>query len=75
MRDVTYPVHPISQATALCWHPEKRLLVTGWENGEIHSWFNNNREFSSIQGPHKVPIILLEFSEQGGRMVTADSVI
>lgn len=74
MRDVTFPVHSVSQATALCWHPEKRLLVSGWENGEIHAWYEGNREFSAIQGPHKAPIILLEFSEKGGRMVTVDSV-
>ncbi|XP_055845818.1 intraflagellar transport protein 140 homolog [Episyrphus balteatus] len=74
LRDISYPVHPISQATALSWHPEKRLLVTGWENGELHAWFDGHREFASVQGPHKAPIILLEFSEKGGRMVTADSV-
>lgn len=75
VRDVAYPVHATSQATALCWHSDKRLLVSGWENGEVHAWFAGNREFSTINGPHKAPIIYLEFSEQGGRMVTADAVI
>ncbi|XP_055383288.1 intraflagellar transport protein 140 homolog [Condylostylus longicornis] len=73
LNEVTYPVHQVSQATALAWHPDNRLLVAGWESGEIHCWFEGNREFSSVQGPHKVPIILMEFSEKGGRMVTADS--
>ncbi|EDW77675.1 uncharacterized protein Dwil_GK24432 [Drosophila willistoni] len=72
-RDVTYPVHATSQATALCWHPEKSLLASGWEHGEIHVWFAGHREFASVNGPHKAAIVLLEFSEQGGRMVTADS--
>ncbi|KAH8409514.1 hypothetical protein KR222_007700 [Zaprionus bogoriensis] len=72
-RDVTYPVHVTSQATALCWHPEKALLATGWEHGDIHVWFAGHREFASVSGPHKAPIVLLEFSEQGGRMVTADA--
>ncbi|KAM8718120.1 hypothetical protein ACLKA7_004773 [Drosophila subpalustris] len=72
-RDVTYPVHATSQATALCWHPEKALLATGWEHGEIHVWFAGHREFASVSGPHKAAIVLLEFSEQGGRMVTADA--
>lgn len=27
LRDVTFPVHTISQATALCWHPERRQVV------------------------------------------------
>lgn len=57
----------------MVWHPEKRLLVSGWENGEVHVWYNGNREFSSIPGPHKSPIMLLAFSEQGGRMISADS--
>lgn len=74
VRDVSFPLHATSQATTLRWHPDKRLLVTGWENGEVHAWFAGNREFSTINGPHKAPIISLEFSEQGGRMVTADSV-
>ncbi|XP_049310514.1 intraflagellar transport protein 140 homolog [Bactrocera dorsalis] len=72
-RDVTYPVHPTSQVSALAWHPEKVLLATGWENGDIHVWFAGHREFASVHGPHKAPIVLLDFSEQGGRMVTADS--
>ncbi|XP_017466425.1 PREDICTED: intraflagellar transport protein 140 homolog [Rhagoletis zephyria] len=72
-RDVTYPVHPTSQVSALAWHPEKVLLATGWENGDIHVWFAGHREFASVHGPHKAAIVLLDFSEQGGRMVTADS--
>ncbi|XP_037026669.1 intraflagellar transport protein 140 homolog [Bradysia coprophila] len=73
IKDVTFPVHPTSQASAIRWHSDKKLLVTGWENGEVHAWFGGNREFSTINGPHKSPIVFLEFSEQGGRMVTADS--
>lgn len=74
MRDVTYPVHSISQATALCFHPEKRILVAGWENAEINSWAAGNRVFSSVGGTHKGPIAYIGFSEKGQRMVTADSV-
>lgn len=58
----------------MCWHPEKRLLVAGWESGELNAWFAGNTEFSTINGPHKSPIVYVGFSEQGGRMVTADSV-
>lgn len=73
MREITYPVHPISQATALNWHPEKQLLVSGWENGEVYSWAKGDREFKAVKGPHKAPIVSLAFSEQGGRLVSADS--
>lgn len=52
------------------------MLLSGWENGEIHAWINGKREFVPIQGSgfHKSPIMLIEFSEKGGRLVTADSV-
>ena len=70
---MTYPVHPASQATVLTWHPEKVLLASGWQNGEIHVWFSGHREFATVNGPHKAAIVFLEFSEKGGRMVTGDS--
>ncbi|EDS36288.1 che-11 [Culex quinquefasciatus] len=73
LRNVTYPVHLTSQATVLTWHPEKKILLSGWENGEIHAWFEGKRDFTTINGPHKSPIMLLEFSEKGGRVITADA--
>ncbi|EAT45838.1 AAEL002943-PA [Aedes aegypti] len=73
LRNVTYPVHLTSQATVLTWHPEKKILLSGWENGEIHAWFEGKRDFTTINGPHKSPIVLLEFSEKGGRIITADA--
>ncbi|XP_065366029.1 intraflagellar transport protein 140 homolog [Calliphora vicina] len=72
-RDVSYPVHSTSQCTAMAWHPERVLLVTGWENGDIHVWFAGHREFASVSGPHKAAITMVEFSEKGGRMVTTDT--
>lgn len=66
-------MHPISQATALAWHPEKTLLVTGWENGEVFAWVKGRREFYAVKGLHKAPIVCLAFSEQGGRLVSADA--
>ncbi|KAL7020245.1 hypothetical protein ACKWTF_011435 [Chironomus riparius] len=75
LKDIHYPNHPVSQATSLCFHPQKQMLISGWENGEIHVWISGKREFMSIQGSgyHKSPVMLVEFSEQGGRLVTADS--
>ncbi|XP_055541505.1 intraflagellar transport protein 140 homolog [Wyeomyia smithii] len=73
LRNVTYPVHSTSQATVLTWHPERKILLSGWENGEIHAWYEGKRDFTTISGPHKSPIMLLEFSEKGGRVITADA--
>lgn len=67
-------MHVVSQATALCWHPDRRQLVAGWENGELNAWYAGQRTFISIGGTHKSPIVSICFSEQGGRMITADSV-
>lgn len=74
LQDVTFPVHSVSQVTALAWHPDRRILVTGWENGEIKVWNGNDKEFLNVTGPHKTPVILIEFSEKGGRLVSCDSV-
>lgn len=61
--------------TALAWHPERTILVCGWENGELLVWNGlEGKEFVNIGGPHKTPITLVEFSEKGGRLVTCDTV-
>ncbi|KAK4874572.1 hypothetical protein RN001_013932 [Aquatica leii] len=73
LKDVTFPVHSVSQATALVWHPDRNMLVTGWENGEIKVWNGTDKEFVNVAGPHKAPVIILEFSEKGGRLVSCDS--
>lgn len=67
-------MNPLSQATALRWHPERKLLVVGWENGDLDVYYDGRRDFASVKGPHKKsPIIIIEFSEKGGRLVTADA--
>ncbi|XP_022916343.2 intraflagellar transport protein 140 homolog [Onthophagus taurus] len=73
LQDIIFPTHPVSQVTALAWHPEKRLLITGWENGEIRTWTNSEKDFVTINAPHKVPVMLIGFSEKGNRLVTCDS--
>lgn len=67
-------MHSSSQAIALCWHPERRQLVAGWENGELNSWSAGQRTFTSISSTHKAPIAYVGYSEKGSRMVTGDSV-
>lgn len=74
MKDVNYPSHRSYQVTALCWHPDKTVLVTSWENGELKIWNGINKDFTNVVGPHKAPITLLDFSEKGGRLVSCDTV-
>ncbi|XP_018335270.1 intraflagellar transport protein 140 homolog [Agrilus planipennis] len=73
LQNVVSPVHPVSQVTTLVWHPERKILVTGWENGEIKIWNGADKDFYNVQGLHQAPIILLKFSEKGGRLASCDS--
>ncbi|CAH2002580.1 unnamed protein product [Acanthoscelides obtectus] len=73
LKDVTYPVHRSYQVTALAWHPERTILASGWENGDLKVWNKSNKEFTNVVGPHKAPITLLEFSEKGNLLVSCDS--
>lgn len=74
MKDINYPVHRSYQVTALNWHPERTILVTGWENGDIKVWNGSDKDFINAVGPHKAPVTLLNFSEKGGRLISCDSV-
>ncbi|XP_050298165.1 intraflagellar transport protein 140 homolog isoform X2 [Anthonomus grandis grandis] len=74
IKDINFPVHRSYQVTALCWHPERTILISGWENGDLKIWNGSDREFIGAVGPHKSPITHLAFSEKGGRLVSCDSV-
>ncbi|CAH0563779.1 unnamed protein product [Brassicogethes aeneus] len=73
IKNVTFPVHRSYQVTSLAWHPEKTVLACGWENGELKIWDGMEKEFVNIAGLHKSPVILLEFSEKGSRLVSCDT--
>ncbi|XP_072382747.1 intraflagellar transport protein 140 homolog isoform X1 [Diabrotica undecimpunctata] len=73
LKNVNYPVHRSFQVTALSWHPNKIILVTGWENGELKIWNGSDKDFANVIGPHKAPITFLGFSEKGTRLVSCDS--
>lgn len=74
MPDLQFPVHPVSQITALAWHPDKNILVCSWESGEVKIWNGIDKVFTNINGPHSAPVNFLAFSEKGGRLVSADAV-
>lgn len=74
-QDVESPRHSVAQVTALGWHPERRWLAAGWENGELRIWPGDtgSTEFNLVVTPHRDPIIILQWSQHGGRLVSADS--
>lgn len=75
LQDLESPSDSVAQVTALSWHPEKRLLVAGWETGEIRIWpgDSGSTEFTVAVTAHRDPISLLQWSQHGGRLVSADT--
>ncbi|KAF3422708.1 hypothetical protein E2986_01971 [Frieseomelitta varia] len=74
-QDVESPKHSVAQVTALGWHPEKRWLTAGWENGKLWVWPGDtgSTEFNLVVTPHRDPITILQWSQHGGRLISADS--
>ncbi|XP_012255289.2 intraflagellar transport protein 140 homolog [Athalia rosae] len=75
LQDVEAPAHSVAQVTALGWHRDRRWLAAGWESGELRVWPGDSgiNEFNVIVTPHRDPITILEWSQHGGRLVSADT--
>ncbi|XP_049802425.1 intraflagellar transport protein 140 homolog [Schistocerca nitens] len=71
--DISWPSHPMAQVTSLAWHPLRKALVIGWENGELRVWGGGDPEFVTVQSPHQAPVTVLQWSHAGGRLVSADA--
>lgn len=68
------PQHPSAQVTSIAWHPIRKVLVVGWETGELQIWSSGEPEFSRVHSPHQAPIVILKWSDAGGRFVSGDTV-
>ncbi|KYM98003.1 PREDICTED: intraflagellar transport protein 140 homolog [Cyphomyrmex costatus] len=75
VQDVESPGHTVAQVTALGWHPEKTWLAAGWENGDLRVWPGDTgtQEFNVIVTPHRDIITILQWSQYGGCLVSADT--
>ncbi|GAB1869232.1 Intraflagellar transport protein 140 homolog [Camponotus japonicus] len=75
VQDIESSGHIVAQVTALAWHPERTWLAAGWESGELRVWPGDTgtQEFSVIVTPHRESITILQWSQYGSRLVSADT--
>lgn len=57
--------------TALAWHPTRRLLVVGWDGGELYIWLEYS--WARLEAPHNAALTAIAFSLGGGRLLAADA--
>ena len=46
--NISIPSHPTAQVTATAWHPSKKMLAIGWENGELFLYSDHNNTCSQV---------------------------
>ena len=64
------PSHPTAQTSCLSWHPVQKLLVIGWESGELYLYANG--QCTKIDSPHNAAIHLGVWSSCGTSFISAD---
>ena len=63
-------VHP----NILSWHPSKKILASGWSNGEICIWNEQEKEVYEAPIFHKSAVTNVHWNGTGSRLITADEV-
>lgn len=66
-----WPLLASNQVTALAWHPTRKLLVVGWDGGELYIWLEYS--WARLEAPHNAALTAIEFSLGGGRLIAADA--
>ncbi|XP_071443964.1 intraflagellar transport protein 140 homolog [Hetaerina americana] len=73
LEGINFPTHASAQVTSLTWHPTRLQLAIGWENGDLQVWTDGQEDFFSVDSPHRDPVTLLKWSNQGLRLISADT--
>ncbi|XP_034830489.1 intraflagellar transport protein 140 homolog isoform X1 [Maniola hyperantus] len=66
-----WPVLLSNQVTALAWHPIRKLLVVGWDGGELYIWLEYS--WARLEAPHNSALTTVTFSPGGGRLLASDA--
>ncbi|OWF41021.1 intraflagellar transport protein 140 homolog [Mizuhopecten yessoensis] len=66
------PLHRAGQATSVAWHPTKKIVAVGWENGELLVWNEVDHELFEGLPLHKTAITVLHWSSSGSRLSSGD---
>ncbi|XP_078482947.1 intraflagellar transport protein 140 homolog [Ciona intestinalis] len=65
-------MHRSTPPTTAAWHPTRKLLAVGWENGEVLVWNDQEKELHEIPSLHMKPLSTITWSSNGSRLATGD---
>ena len=64
-----------SVVTAIVWHPVRKILAIGWQSGDVLMWNEHDRELHEASSIHQSAVRVIQWSNNGNRLVTTDEVI
>ncbi|XP_076446737.1 intraflagellar transport protein 140 homolog [Babylonia areolata] len=67
------PITNQTQISSVTWHPTRKIVAVGWQNGEIAVWNEQERELIEPPHLHKGEITFLRWSSNGSRFVSGDN--
>ncbi|XP_052768007.1 intraflagellar transport protein 140 homolog [Mya arenaria] len=65
-------LHRSCAVTSTSWHPTKRIIAVGFENGELLIWNNADHELFEGLPLHKHAITVMHWSSNGSRLISGD---
>jgi intraflagellar transport protein 140 len=66
-------VRKSKEATALAFHPTRKVLAVGWATGEVTVRNEQDNEAYDVAPVHKTEITIMQWTTNGSRLLTADA--